>query len=151
MLTNNQIQLISNAINTILNQARPHLEGLSLICDLDYSKGREKQPITMAVYSAFVPENQFIDGAIIEKAFYGRHMCLPELHIDGEVYQLYNQSAKPYGTMEVVGKISDLGDRYHIIEFTVSEEYQLIKLEQVDFCGLTDSNRAKILRRLSLI
>ena len=114
-------------------------------CDITISKGN-----FYGHFKRTIQEKQE-DGCIIEKGFYGRCMCLPELYIDDEVYQLYNQSAKPYGTQEVIGKVDEFGAKYHIIEFTVSEEYNLVKLEQVDFNGLTDNNRARILRRLSLL
>lgn len=149
--TEEQIEAIRTAIENKLDQGRRPFVELDRICDADYLKGREKYPISALVYTGFDTEQQNVPGFTIQKILYGRGRFMPELYNREAVIQLYSNTADPCGSKEVKGKIEAFGDRFQIIEFTVSEDtYELEKLIQISFGGFTDKDRARIAERRTL-
>lgn len=113
LLTKDQINKIRDKICNVLDKKRDPLQTVNGDIDPDYAKGRTEQEITKIVYSVFQPDNQDIEGLTIEKRSYGKDMVLPELHVSGEVYQVYNHTAEPYNTEEVKKRIKEYGEGKH--------------------------------------
>lgn len=148
MLTVKQIEAIKTKICHVLDIKREPLQSTNLDIDEDYERGRSEQEVTKVVYNAFREEIQDIEGLSIVKRKYGNNMALPELKKEELVYQLYNHSAEPYATKEVTKRVEQLGKKFHILEFTISNDtYELIKLESVSFSGVNKNGRAKIDKR----
>lgn len=151
IFTEEQQNTILTSINNMLDQAREYTQGLDSMCDPDYLKGRGKYPISAIVYSGFVPDNQNIPGLNIQKIWYGRHgksRSMPELYNRDVIIQFYSNTAGFSGSDEVINKIDAFGCRFEVIQFTVNQDtYQLEKLEQISFDGLTNARRAKVAER----
>lgn len=147
-LTEEQKTTILTSINDMLDQAREYAQGLDAMCDPDYLKGRNKYPISAIVYTGFVPENQNIQGLTIQKVFYGKGRAMPELYNRNVTIQLYSDTADFCGNVEVKNKIDAYGSRFEVLQFSINQDtYQLEKLEQISFDGLTDAGRAKMYER----
>lgn len=141
-------QIVAN-INVMLDRTRGNIQAVDAVCDRDYLKGREVHLLTAIVYSGFDSAIQNIPDMTIQKTEYGRSkLFMPELYNQDIWIQIYSSGADPCGSEEVKRKIIALGSRFHIIEFDVSsDDYQLKKLTLISFDGLTDKNRAKVLRK----
>lgn len=135
-------------MSSVLTRKRGSLQAINEDNDPDYARGRTEQEITKIIYNAFRQENQDIAGLTIMKRSYGHNMALPELHVEREVYQIYNHTAEPYNTEEIKLRVEELGELFHTLELTVTDDtYELKKLEIVSFNGFTEKGRAKILER----
>lgn len=149
--SDNQKQIIRATIENMLNQGREHYVALDQVCDPDYLKGREKYPISALVYSGFDTEQQIIPGFTVQKIQYGKGRFMPELYNREAVIQLYSDTSDPFGTKEVKSKIEAWGERFQIIQFTITKDtYQLEKLVQITFDGFTEKGRAKVQAQIEL-
>lgn len=144
IFTEEQLNAILTSINIMLERAREYVQGLDEMCDPDYLKGRGQYPISAIVYTGFRPENQNIPNLTIQKVFYGKGLAMPELYNRDVTLQLYSNTSGFRGNDEVKSKIDAYGSRYEVLQFTVNQNtYQLEKLEQISFDGLTEAGRAK--------
>jgi hypothetical protein len=142
--TDEQVNCMRTSIENMLDQTRDHMSAIDSVCDSEYLKGRSKYPITALVYSGFSVEEQNIPGFTIQKIQYGKGRFMPELYNSDAVVQLYSDKADPYSVLEAINKYNAYGQRYQIIEVTVDDDtYQLDKLVQVTFDGITDKGRLK--------
>ena len=149
MVTKQQIDQIVDNINTVLDRARNHIYALEDLCDNDYLHGRGQYPITALVYTAFDVERQNIPGLMIQKVQYGRNnLYLPEL-FNNEVYiEVYGDTSKPWTTDEVKMKFGLLGNRFHLLLFSiVKETYRLKKLQFLSFDGYDVRGNVHISKR----
>lgn len=152
-MTQEQINRIVENINIMLDQARPAIRSIEEICDPEYYQGRAKYPITAIVYTAFNVEDQNIPGLEIQKVLYGgkKKMYLPELFNDEMLIEVFSDGANPCSTDEVKTKLNLLGNRLHLMVFTVDkDEYTLSKLQLWSLDGLTDKGNARIINRETL-
>lgn len=142
---NEQIDIIRNLIENMLDLGRGPFAELDAICDADYLKGRENYPISALIYTGFDVERQNMPGFTIQKIQYGKGRFMPELYNRDAIIQLYSSTSDPCGSQEVKNKVEANGGRFQIIEFTVSTNtYELDKLVQIAFNGLTERGRVKI-------
>ena len=148
-MTDQQINVIVESINTILEQAKFNILALEELCDKDYLHGRETYPITSLVYSAFNVQLQNIPGLWIQKVMYGRKkLYLPEL-FNNEVYiEVFRDTAKPCSTEEVKMKYDLMRDRFRLLIFSVDTKiYRLKKLQLLSFDGFDQKGNVQISKR----
>ena len=149
MMTGQQTDQIVDNINTMLNRARNYIYAIEDLCDNDYLHGRGQYTITALVYSAFDVERQNITGLMIQKVQYGRkNMWLPEL-FNNEIYiDVYGDTSKPWTTDEVKMKYRFLGNRFHLLIFSIDRaRYSLVKLQLLSFDGYDGKGNVHISRR----
>lgn len=152
-MTQDQINQIVKVINDKLKYAKPRIEALDEVCDEDYLLGRKTYPITAIVYSAFNTEEQPISGFEIQKVLYGgiRKLYLPELFNDEMMIEVFGDTSNPCSTDQVKKKLHLLGDRLHLLIFSINqEEFTLSKLQLLSLNGYDDKGNAKISDRKTL-
>ena len=152
-MTQEQVSQIVININDMLDKARSNIQGIDEICDEQYLQGRSKYPITAIVYSAFNVEEQNIPGFTIQKVEYGgrKRMFLPELYNDGMLIEVFGDSAKPLTINEVKTKLRLLGDRLHLLIFSVDkEEYVLSKLQLWSLDGFNENGNVRVTNKENL-
>ena len=140
-MTKQQIEIIVANINEMLNQAKDKVRALEELCDADYLLGRKAYPVTAIVYTAFNTENQNIPDFTVQKVQYGgkRKLFLPELFNDGTMIEVFGDSSKPLSTNEVKTKLRLMGDKLHLLIFSVDKEkYILTKLQLLSLSGFDE-------------
>lgn len=152
-MTQDQINQIVKIINDMLKLAKDRVEALEELCDEDYLLGRKTYPITAIVYTAFSTEEQPVSGFEIQKVLYGgnRKLYLPELFNDEMLIEVFGDTSKPCTTEQVKTKLKLLGNRLHLLIFSVNQDYfTLSKLQLLSLNGYDDNGNAKVADRKTL-
>lgn len=95
-----------------------------------YTTYRKKYSLTAAVLSGFSPSAFSVEGVKTEDLKYGlaNNLCLPELHSDSAIIQIYSDGAKPLNNAIVRNRCKEFNlvgsakPQFLIIQFSASKD-----------------------------
>lgn len=114
-----------------------------------YTTYRKKHSLTAAVLSGFSPFAFLVEGVKTEDLKYGlaNNLCLPELHTDSAIIQIYSDGAKPLNNTIVRNRCKEFNlagsDKPHflIIQFSASKNGTLSSIHAIypdENCNVVD-------------